>query len=83
MHVHGNYNIATIAHASASEQLHAVAQKRAEETRRKLAASLFALPGQGEEQGSGSRSGGQAERQAKRRREAEEGEFEHLFSALG
>jgi len=81
MHLHGNYNVATIPHASAYEQTHALAQKRAEETRRKLSSSLFALT----QEGDGSRSGGQGDRESpgKRRREEDEGEFGHLFSALG
>jgi hypothetical protein len=81
MHVHGNYNVPMAPHASAYEQAHAVAQRRAEETRRKLAPSLFALT----EPGDGARSGGQAERepQGRKRRNPEEGEFAHLFSALG
>jgi hypothetical protein len=81
MHLHGNYNVATIPHASAYQQTQALAQKRAEETRRKLASSLFALTQEGE----GSRSGGQADRESpgRKRREEDEGEFGHLFSALG
>jgi hypothetical protein len=64
MHVHGNYNVPT-PQASAYQQTQALAQKRAEETRRKLA-SMFALTQQGQ-----------------RRRDPEDGEFAHLFSALG
>jgi hypothetical protein len=81
MHVHGNFNVPTPPQASAYQQTQALAQRRAEETRRKLAASAFALT----EPGDGARSGGQAERerQGRRRREEDEGEFTHLFSALG
>ena len=81
MHLQGNYSVATIPHASANQQTHALAQKRAEETRRKLASSLFALT----QEGDGSRSGGHAGRESpgRRRREEDEGEFGHLFSALG
>jgi hypothetical protein len=80
MHVHGNYNVPT-PQASAYPQTQALAQKRAEETRRKLTSSMFALT----EQRDGVRSGGQSERepQGQRRREPEDGEFAHLFSALG
>jgi hypothetical protein len=81
MHVHGNLNVPTIPQTSAYQQMQAVAQRRAEETRRKLAASAFALT----EPADGERSDGQAERerQGQRRREEDEGEFAHLFSALG
>jgi hypothetical protein len=80
MHLHGNYNVATIPQASMSAQTHALAQKRAEETRRKLTASAFALT----EAGDGRTSGGQADRERQgKRREEDEGDFEHLFSALG
>jgi hypothetical protein len=81
MHLHGNYNVATVPQASAYQQTHALAQKRAEETRRRLASSLFALT----QEGDGSSSGGQADRESpgQRRREEDESEFAHLFSALG
>ena len=81
MHLHGNYNVATIPQASAHQQTQALAQKRAEETRRKLVSSLFTLT----QEGDGSRSGGQADRESPRRRgrDEDEGEFGHLFSALG
>ena len=81
MHVHGTYNVTTTPQASGYQQTQALAQKRAEETRRKLASSMFALT----EQGDGARSGGQAdrERQGQRRRDPKDGEFAHLFSALG
>ena len=80
MHVHGNYNVPT-PQASAYQQTQALAQKRAEETRRKLALSMFALT----EHEDGARSGGQSERerQGQSRRDPEDGEFAHLFSALG
>jgi hypothetical protein len=79
MHVHGNYNVATPPQTSAHQQTQALAQRRAEETRRKLESSMFALTGQGD----GARSGGQAQREQQRRRDPEDGEFAHLFSALG
>jgi hypothetical protein len=83
MHVHGNFNVPTTLQASAYEQTQALAQRRAEETRRKLAFSAFALTEPGEE----ARSGGQAQQQEQRRRnpagKQEDGEFAHLFSALG
>jgi hypothetical protein len=47
MHLHGNYNVATTPQTSAYQQTQALAQKRAEETRRKLASSMFALTEQG------------------------------------
>jgi hypothetical protein len=80
MHVHGNYNVPT-PQTSAYQQTQALAQKRAEETRRKLASSMFALT----EHEDGARSGGQSERerQGQSRRDPEDGEFAHLFSALG
>jgi len=81
MHLHGINNVSPPIHTSASQQTYALVQRRAEETRRKLAASLFTL----EQGGDGSRSGGspEQERQARKGRSAEDGEFEHMFSALG
>jgi hypothetical protein len=81
MHLHGNYNVATTPQTSAYAQTQAPTQRRAAETRRKLAASAFALT----EQRDGARSGGQAQReqQGQKRRDPEDAEFAHLFSALG
>jgi hypothetical protein len=81
MHVHGSYIVPATVQASAYPQTQALAQKRAEETRRKLASSALALT----EPGDGARSHGQAQQQKRRNPSGnqEDGQFAHLFSVLG
>jgi hypothetical protein len=79
MHVHGNYSLQMTAHTSGMNEIHAAEAKKAAEVRRKLSLSLLAVggreedrPGSGEEPRSYPEGG----------RTADNGEFEHMFSAM-
>jgi hypothetical protein len=81
MHVHGNYNPAGTQQISGHQIYALAAQKRTEEARRKTTESLFALARQGEN--SKFSAPQQQGRKGQKGRTPEEGEFEHMFSALG
>jgi hypothetical protein len=81
MHLHGNYNLAAAQQVSGHQIYALAAQKRAEEARRKTTESLFALARQ---EGNSKFSAPQEQgKKGQKGRTPEEGEFEHMFSALG